>query len=65
MKYRAILYHGADECWSGDSEQLLPLLMRSNDIMARERRGRKGPCDGGVIFRDGAEWRTLKDEHWV
>jgi len=65
MKYRAILYHGADECWSGASETLLPLLMRSNEAMAKERRGRKGRCDGGVVFQDGAQLYKLKDEHWV
>jgi hypothetical protein len=39
--------------------------MRSNEAMAKERRGRKGRCDGGVVFQDGAQLYKLKDEHWV
>lgn len=65
MKYRAILYHGADECWSGSSDELLSLLMRTNEVMAQERRGRKGPCDGGVVFTGTVQTHRLKDEHWV
>ena len=65
MKYRVILYHGADECWSKDGDEALSVLMASNEAMARERRGRKGPCDGGVIFKDGVPWKRLANEHWV
>lgn len=65
MKHRVVLYHGADECWGRDGETLLPLLMASNDAMARERRGPKGRCDGGVVFQDGVVKYTLRDEHWV
>lgn len=65
MKYRAILCHGADECWGMDGEALLPVLMASNVAMAKERQGRKGPCDGGVVFQDGAKIYTLRNEHWI
>lgn len=65
MRYRAILYHGADECWSGEGNELLGLLMRSNEAMAKERRGPKGTVDGGVLFQDGKVKMQLKDEHWV
>ena len=65
MKYRVILYHGADECFSCAGDELLSVLMRSNEAMAKERRGRKGQCDGGVVFLDGKEIYTLNNEHWV
>lgn len=65
MKFRGTLYHGADECWTMDSDDGLKLLMASNDAMARERQGRKGPCDGGTILRDGTATLTLVNEHWV
>lgn len=65
MRFRAILYHGADECWSCSDDDLLFVLMASNAAMAKERRGRKGPCDGGTVFRDGKEVMTLVNEHWI
>lgn len=65
MKFRAILYHGADECWGGSGDDLLSVLMKSNETMARERRGRKGPCDGGVVFQDGKAIMGLRNEHWI
>lgn len=65
MRFRAMLYHGADECWWSSDDDLLALLMRSNEAMANERRGRKGPCDGGVVFKDGAQILVLKNEHWT
>lgn len=66
MRFRGTLYHGADECWTMDSDDaLLPVLMASNAAMAKERRGRNGPCDGGEVFRDGKKLYTLVNEHWV
>ena len=65
MKYRAILYHGADECWGGSSDDLLSLLQASNTAMAKARRGPKGTVDGGVLFQDGVVKYRLKNEHWV
>lgn len=65
MRFRGMLYHGADECWTMDSDDALKLLMASNVAMAKERRGRKGPCDGGTVFRDDVAILTLADEHWI
>lgn len=65
MRFRAILYHGADECWGGSGDELLSLLMASNRAIAKERQGPKGRCDGGVIFQDGAKIYTLRNEHWT
>lgn len=65
MKVRATLYHGADECWTGSGDDLLSVLMKSNDAMARERQGRKGLCDGGEVWQDGVQTHFLQDEHWV
>lgn len=65
MKYRAMLYHGADECWGKSGDELLPILISSNEAMAKERRGPKGPCDGGVIFCNGVATFRLINEHWV
>ena len=65
MRFRGTLYHGADECWTMDSDDTLKLLMASNMAMARERQGRKGSCDGGTILRDGVAILTLANEHWV
>lgn len=65
MKFRAMLYHGADECWSTSGDALLPVLMASNAAMAKERRDRNWPCDGGEVFCDGKKLYTLVNEHWV
>jgi len=65
MKYRAILYHGADECFSCHGDDLLAVLQAAGRAMAKERQGRKGRCDGGTVFQDGATKYTLVDEHWV
>ncbi len=65
MKFSARLYHGADECWACDGDDLLSVLMGSNDAMARERIVRKRRCDGGEVFRDGVLILTLVNEHWV
>lgn len=59
------MHHGADECWTESSDDLLALLMSSNAVMAKERRGRKGPVDGGVLFDNGKHVMTLKNEHWI
>ena len=65
MKHQLILYHGADECFGCSGDELLAVLMRGNEALARERQDRKGPCDGGMVWRDGAEILTLVNEHWV
>lgn len=64
-RYRAMVFHGPDECWTGSSDDLLALLMGSNAAMAKERRGRKGPVDGGTLFDNGKEVFRLRNEHWV
>ena len=64
-RYRAAMFHGADECWGGSSDDLLALLMASNAAMAKERRGRNGPVDGGSVFDNGKEVLRLHDGHWV
>ena len=64
-RYRATVFHGPDECWTGSSDDLLALLMSSNAAMAKERRGRKGPVDGGALFDNGKEVLRLHNEHWV
>ena len=65
MRFQGTLYHGADECWTMNSDDALKLLMASNAAMAKERVTRKGRCDGGTIFRDGVLILTLVNEHWV
>jgi hypothetical protein len=65
MRFRAILYHGADECWSKSGDDLLSVLMASSVALAKERRSRNGTCDGGTVFQEGKEIMTLQNEHWV
>lgn len=65
MRFRAILYHGADECWGKSGDDLLALLSQSTWAMAKERQERNWPCDGGVIFDNGVEIYRLSMEHWT